>query len=153
MKLTRVMELEEIISSTRDELESLRAKASAPSPSKLDGLPHAAQMSSRVETLTVKIVDTEKELADLREEYAIALIDLAEEIYRRVNGRAATILFEQYVGGKSIPEIAKMMDLSASRVRQLKSDGLKAFEQSTKRGCIQYTPPASTESLRGQETV
>lgn len=51
MKVTRVMELEEIISSTRDELESLRAKATAPSTSKLDGQPHAAQMSSRVEKL------------------------------------------------------------------------------------------------------
>lgn len=131
MKVTRVMELEEIISSTRDELESLRAKATAPSTSKLDGQPHAAQMASRVETLTVKIVDTERRLADLREEYAIAQLYLAEEIYRRVNGRAATILFERYVGGKSIPEIAKMMTLSASRVRQLKSEGLKAFDSST----------------------
>lgn len=131
MKVTRVMELEEIISSTRDELESLRAKATAPSTSKLDGQPHAKATASSVEVLSVKIVDTERRLVDLREEYAIAQLDLAEEIYRRVNGRAAQILFERYVGGKSIPEIAKMMDLTASRVRQLKSDGLKAFEQST----------------------
>lgn len=131
MKVTRVMELEEIISSTSDELERLRAKATAPSPSKLDGLPHAKATASRVETLTVKIVDTERRLADLREEYAIAQLDLAEEIYRRVNGRSAQVLFEQYVGRKSISEIAKMMDLSASRVRQLKSEGLKAFDSST----------------------
>lgn len=152
MKLTSVMELEEKISSTRDELESLRAKASAPSTSKLDGQPHAKTTASRVETLTVKIVDMERRLADLREEYAIALIDLAEEINRRVNGRAAQVLFERYVDMKSIPEIASAMGLTASRVRQLKSDGLKAFEQSTKRGCIQYSP-ALTKSLRGQETA
>lgn len=130
MKLTSVMELEEKISSTRDELESLRAKASAPSTSKLDGQPHAKATASRVETLTVKIVDTERRLVDLREEYAIALIDLAEEIYRRVTGKAATVLFERYVDGKSIPEIAISMDLTASRVRQLKSDGKKQFLQS-----------------------
>lgn len=127
MELTTVLELEEEISATRDEIESLRAKATAPSTSKIDGLGHAAPMASRVETLTVKIVDAERRLENLREEWAIASPKLSAEIVRRVTGKAWRFLFERYVEGKSVSEIADEMSLTASRVRQLIIEGKKQF--------------------------
>lgn len=114
MKLTAVIELDEKIFATQELLDSLRAKTKEAATSKLDGLPHGKATASRVETLTVKIVDTERSLDNLREEYAITMLDLTEEITRRVDGKAATVLHKRYVGMKSIPVIANEMDLSPS---------------------------------------
>ena len=46
----------------------------------LDGLPHGTDIKSRVENITVKILDTEQELIRLREEFLKTAMDINEKI-------------------------------------------------------------------------
>lgn len=131
MKLTRVMELEEKISSTRDELESLRAKATAPSTSKLDGLPRGRATTSRVEMMAIKIEAAERELAAMAAEYQAESARLSHEILSRVwprNSKAGDVLFQRFLLGKSITEIAAEMKCTPSHVSHLTTAGRKILE-------------------------
>lgn len=147
MKLEAVIELEERIFTTEELLENLRAKAKAAGTSKNDGQPHATQTTSRVESLTVKIVATEKELNELIGQYVTISNELVAEIYRRVTGKAAKVLIARYVMNKSFGEIATEMNLSASRISRLHRQGRKDYYGQWS------TPPASTKTLWGQETA
>lgn len=127
MKLETVTELEEKILATEELLETFRVKAKAAGTSKIDGQPHGQATTSRIESLTVKIVDTEKELADLREEYKTTVLNLSRAIDQRVKGRAATVLYFHYVMCEPFAEIANMMSLSQSQISRLHRQGRKEF--------------------------
>lgn len=127
MELTAVIELEEEISTTQAELENLRSKAQAAGVAKIDGQPHGQATTSRVEALAVKIVDTERKLDNLREEYKTSLRNLSRAINQRVKGRAGTVLDFYYIMRLPFAEIASLLGLSVPRISQLHQQGRKAF--------------------------
>lgn len=93
-----------------------------------DGLPHAKSTESRVETVTQKIIDTESELANLREEMLIRIPELAIEIVQKVGGVEARILVQRYCFGEPFKLIAKSMYLSEARVYLLHKNALIKFK-------------------------
>ena len=116
------------IDETCEQLDSLRAIATSPRTSKLKTTPTGKSPStSQVENLTVRIDDLERRLQGLREEKAIAMLDVTAAIGERVTGKAATVLFRHYVNGESFSEIAAEMNLSASQVSRLHCSGVRAF--------------------------
>lgn len=127
MELTALIELEEEISATQAELENLRSKAQAAGVAKIDGQPHGQATTSRVEALAVKIVDTERKLDNLREEYKASLRNLSRAINQRVKGRAAEVLYLYRVMGLPLAEIASLFGLSVPRISQLHRQGRKEF--------------------------
>lgn len=127
MELTAVIELGENILATETELENLRTKAKAAGVAKIDGQPHGQATTSRVESLTVKIVDTERKLDNLREEYKATLHNLSREIDQRVKGRAATVLDFYYIMRLPFAEIASLLGLSVPRISQLHRQGRTEF--------------------------
>ena len=127
MKLSTVFELEEKICATRDELANLKALATA-TTTRLDGLPRAKAVTSRVENYAVKILDCERRLANLREDSAIAQIDLAFAIFKRVTGKAGEVLYQRYILCKSFAEIADSLNCSKSSVYYLHGQGCREYD-------------------------
>ena len=128
MRLSTVFELEEKICATRDELARLKSLATAITP-RLDGLPKAKSLTSRVEALAVKILDCERRLAELVEEKICAQVDLTLEISERLQGDAATVLTLRYANCKTFAEIARAMSLSRPRISVLHKQGLSFFSK------------------------
>lgn len=127
MKLEAANEFEEKILATEELLESLRSQAKAAGTLKIDGQPHATQTTSRVESLTVKIVATEKELNELIGQYVTISNELVAEIYRRVTGKAQQVLFLRYCFGKTPSEIAAELKISRSYLSRLHTQGRQEF--------------------------
>lgn len=127
MKLTVVSVLYQKITSTQEKLERLRTKATEAATSRLDGLPHGTTEKSRTESLAIKITDTERELENLRDEYAAASFQLVSEINQRVSGKASTVLFLHYIMFEPFTEIAAEMKITPSHVSKLHGRGVKQF--------------------------
>ena len=127
MKLSTVMELAEKIRAAQAELERLKSLATA-TTTRLDGLPKAKSITSRVESLTAKIVDCERELNNLVEESACAQIDLTLEISDKVKDAASDVLYQRYILCKPFAEIAAAMHFSERQIYYLHRRGRRAFE-------------------------
>lgn len=127
MKLTVVSVLYQKITSTQAALAFWYQKAKSPPNSSLDGLPHGTKNESRTESMATKIVDTERELENLRDEYAAASFQLVSEINQRVSGKAATVLFRHYVMLEPFTQIAEELELAPSSVSKLHGRGVKQF--------------------------
>ena len=129
MKLESVMEIELRIYERKAEIESLRSSMSA---SRLDGLPRGRAMSSRIEMTVIKIEAAERELAAMAAEYQAESARLSHEIMLRVwprNQKAGDVLFQRFLLGRSITEIAAEMKCSPSYVSRLTTAGRKIFEE------------------------
>lgn len=127
MKLTDVSVLYQKITSTQAALAFLYTKSKSAHTSHLDGLPHGTKNESRTESLATKIVDTERELENLRDEYAAASFQLVSEINQRVSGKASTVLFLHYIMFEPFTEIAAEMKISPSHVSKLHRHGVNQF--------------------------
>lgn len=127
MKLTVVSDLYKKITLKEERLAFLYTKSKSAPKSGLDGLPHGTTETSRTESLATKIVDTEGELENLRDEYAAASFQLVSEINQRVSGKAATVLFRHYVMLEPFTQIAEELELAPSSVSKLHRHGVKQF--------------------------
>lgn len=129
MKFERVMELEQVIHIKKAELEALRSSMSA---SRLDGLPRGRATASRVEMTAIKIEAAERELAAMTAEYQAESARLSHEILSRVwprNRKAGDVLFQRFLLGKSVSEIAAEMKCTPSHVSHLTTAGRKILEE------------------------
>lgn len=128
MKLSAVREIVREIEMTRNQLESLRTAATNIT-TKIDGLPRAKERSSKTETFATLITDAENRLAELCNEYADAAFKLADEITRRVHGKASEVLFWRYCMCKSFSDISAELSYSEPRIFQLHRQGKLEYER------------------------
>ena len=92
----------------------------------LDGMPHAKQLKSRVESLTLKIVEEERELEALREEILIAKSQLTELILNATDKPTVqTLLILRYVECLSFKETARRMKYGLRHIFKLHEKFLK----------------------------
>lgn len=141
MKITTVIELHEMIQAAQMELEELKSLVSSPPTSKFDGLSKVTAVTSRTENYSVKILDYERRLCNLREEKSIAMLDLSAEINRRVQGRkAAEILFRHYVMCEPFAEIAESMSLTKSAVYYFRRKGCREYETARANSVFSASP-------------
>lgn len=127
MKLSTVIELEEKICAARDELARLKSLATAITP-KLDGLPKAKSLSSRVENLAVKILDCENRLAELVEKKICAQVDLTMELAEQLTNNILSVMTLHYVHGKTFAEIGRTIHYSRKQVWTFHKRGLALFK-------------------------
>lgn len=129
MRLSTVQELKAEIEQEQSRLESLRASSTI-IITRLDGLPRPTSQSSRVEGLAVAVIDSERRIAELVDEYAAASIQLLDEIYSRIKNKAArAVLFKRYVLCKQFAEIATELGYSEANVYRLHRRGKNLFER------------------------
>ena len=129
MKLLAVMDMEQEIKFIRNKLVLLRQMATSITPI-IDGLPRKSSVSSKIEKATVQIVDAERRLAELADEYAATTIELSEKIYQRVQGgKMREILFQRYVLCKSFDEIAADMNYDTTHIYRLHKRGKQEYER------------------------
>lgn len=129
MRLSTVQELKAEIEQEQSRLESLRASSTIIT-TRLDGLPRPTSQSSRVEGLAVAVIDSERRISELADEYAAASIQLLDEIYSRIkNSAARAVLFERYVLCKQFAEIATELGYSEANVYRLHRRGKIEFER------------------------
>ncbi|MBR0288638.1 MAG: hypothetical protein IJQ82_06625 [Selenomonadaceae bacterium] len=126
MKLDEVIKLRGEIAACERRLESLREFETAMT-SRLDGLPKATARVSKVEKLALQIVESESCLAQLYAEVDEKARELAEEIFRRVDGMSCTVLFKRYVMCKTFAQIASEMNYSEPNIYYWHRQGVKAF--------------------------
>ena len=92
----------------------------------LDGLPHSSEAKSRVERIALMIVDTERELEDLRGQLPKVQSTLAEVILREVDSPPLqSFLVLRYVEGLSFKETARRMRYTLRHVYRLQEKFLK----------------------------
>lgn len=126
MRLSAVMELEEKISAARAELDRLKALATA-TTTRIDGLPKAKSITSRVESLTAKIVDCERRLAILREALICTQVDLTLELSAQLPSDVANVMILRYVNVMSFTEIANALHYSRGHIHRICKRGLALF--------------------------
>lgn len=128
MKLDEVIKMRGEIAACERRLESLREMQTAMT-SRLDGLPKAKAHVSRVEKVATQIVDTERCLAELNREVDEKASELAEEIFRRVEGMSCAVLFKRYVMCKTFAQIASETNYSEPNIYYWHRKGVKAFSR------------------------
>ena len=124
-ELYKVRELRNRILAMTRHIETLRIAASNLVPV-LDGMPHARNAESRVENLTLKIVESEKELSALREEFDATAAQLADKIkIAPLTMREREVLILRYVACERFRDISFQMNYSDAHVFRLHSDGVE----------------------------
>ena len=128
-ELYKVRELRNKILATTRHSESLRLAATNLVPI-MDGMPHARTSESRVEKLSLKIVECEKELTGLREEFDAAAALLADKIKAApLTPQEREVLILRYVACERFRDISFQMNYSDAHVFRLHSDGVEKILQ------------------------
>jgi len=129
LKLSTVQELKERIETKAAQIEALRGALESVSIPILDGLPKVkSPQTSKIERLTAQIVDVERELENLRGEFAESVVTLTREILERVKGHSAQkVLILRYCAGKSFKEICFELSYSKAHIFRLHQQGVKQF--------------------------
>ena len=118
-ELYKARELRNRILAMARHVESLRISASNLVPV-LDGLPHARQSESRVEKIALKVLESEKELASLREEFDTVAAQLAEKIKNApLSSQEREILILRYVACERFRDISFQTNYSDAHVFHL----------------------------------
>lgn len=126
-ELNRVRDLRTRMRDLERHLQALRLSAANIVPI-IDGLPHSTDIRRRVEMNVVKIVDTERELDQLREEYVNAAIDLEGQINSApLDLQEKTILILRYVACKNFRDIEFELKSNDARVFYLHRTAQKKF--------------------------
>ena len=126
-ELNRARDLRQKIRDLERHLQALRLSVENLVPV-IDGLPHSHEVSRRVEKLAVKIVDAERELDQLREEYVNAAIDLEQKINSApLDLQEKTILILRYVACKNFRDIEFELKSNDARVFYLHRTAQKKF--------------------------
>lgn len=128
MRLSAVMELEEKISAARAELDRLKSLATA-TTTRLDGLPKAKSITSRVESLTAKIVDCERQLDVLVETLICTQVDLTLKLSAQMTGDILNVMILRYVNTMSFTEIANALHYSRGHIYRIYKRGVALFNE------------------------
>lgn len=108
-ELFSVREMKSGIKALEKKLQTLRMSAGNLVPI-IDGLPHATQAKSRVERISLMIVECERELDNLRDRLIKAKSDLADKIMCEVSEPVLqTLLVLRYVECLPFKDIAHRM--------------------------------------------
>jgi len=97
----------------------------------LDGMPRASKKEDRMAMYVARMDALERELAERKETasldrvFAVMVIDKA----LKYKAREREVLWRYYVLGMSVEEIAHMLVLSVSRIRNAKQDGINQVRQ------------------------
>ena len=130
MELKSVKIAAEAVERQRQFVAMLRQSACDPHAPQLDGLPHAKQQSSHVESAVCKVEAAENDLRGLEFDLVEMQISLTAEIFRRVHRRAvAEILCRRYVRLEQFGAIAAEMCLSEPRIYALHRQGVKEYRE------------------------
>lgn len=133
-ELNSVRDLRQRIREQERRLRALRLSVENLTPI-LDGMPHSRSPTSRVEKITVKILEAERELELLRAECANAAEVLTEKISAaNLESQEQTILIMRYVACMNFRDIEFELGLSDARIfflhrnslRKIKADFSKA---------------------------
>jgi len=126
-EMNTVRELNKKIRDLEWRLQALRAEADNIVPI-LDGLPHASATKSRVENLTLKILDSERELDNLREQFISAALELDNKIENTsLNQQEKTVLSLRYVSCMNFQDIWLKLGTSDAKIFYLHRAALKKF--------------------------
>ena len=124
-ELNSVRELKKKIRDVESQLQALRTAAENLVPI-LDGLPHSNEAKSRVEKIALSLVETERELDNLREKIIVVKSQLTDKILREVEDTTyQTLLVLRYVECLSFKETARRMHFSLRYVFKLHDKILK----------------------------
>ena len=135
MELVSVKIAAEAVDRQRQFVETLRHVSCDPHAPLIDGLPHAHQQTSRVESAVCKIEEAENDLRGLEFDLVEKQIALTAEIFRRVHRRAvAEILCRRYVRLEQFGAIAAEMCLSEPRIYALHRQGVKEYKSAPTTG-------------------
>ena len=128
MKLDCVKEIREKILALEDKLSDLRDVQGSIATTHIDGLPKAKKLDSSVERIVARIAETQDLIDSLQVELAGVMIDLSDEISRRVkSSRARKILHRRYVCCDMFKEIAVDLRLSQNEVFYYHRKACKEF--------------------------
>jgi len=126
-ELNSVRELNKQIRRQEQYLQALRLSAENLVPI-LDGLPHSNVAKSRVEKSVLMIIESERELENLRAQLDRASEDLPARIHDEVSDvQERTVLLLRYVACMRFRDIAFQLEMSERRVFQIHHDALKSF--------------------------
>ena len=115
--LNCVRELNKSIRDRERHLYKLRLSVENLTPI-LDGLPHASEAKSRVERLALNIVEVERDLDSLREQFQQEQSRLVNIIMREVDEPILqTLLILRYVECLSFNEIARRLQFSLRSIK------------------------------------
>ncbi len=118
-ELNRVRDLHGRIRDTEKFLATLRKRAEDLTP-KLDGMPHAQTIQSKVELLALDIVEKCNELNSLHEQIIDVTAHLTEQLCHDVpEPNQRTVMILRYVSCLRFRDIALAMELSERKVFEL----------------------------------
>ena len=124
-ELNIVRELKKQIRDLERHLQALRLSAENLVPI-LDGLPHSNSAKSRVEKIALMIIESERELENLRAQLDRASEELPARIHDEVSDvQERTLLLLRYVACMRFRDIAFQLERSEARVFQIHHDVLK----------------------------
>ena len=94
----------------------------------LDGLPHSKEIKSRVEKIALSIAEKETELANFREQFIKAALDLNNKIENApLTSQEKTVLSLRYVSCMTFRDIWLNLETSDAKVFYLHRSALKKF--------------------------
>lgn len=115
-ELNAAREIFKAIRAGESDLETLRLTATKLVPLR-DGMPKAQNLESRVEEITVMILECERELTQLKEKLIEVTGELARKIAREnLTPQERRVIFLRYVACQNFRDIAFDMDISDARV-------------------------------------
>lgn len=124
-ELYKARELRNRILALMRHTESLRLSASNLVPV-LDGMPHARNATSRVEKISLNIIESENELEVLREEFDTVAAQLADKIkIAPLSPQEREVLILRYVACERFRDISFQMHYSDAHVFRLHSEGVE----------------------------
>lgn len=125
-ELSAALEIRRQIEMETARIEDLRLCAESVGGSKLDDMPKATPMTSKTEKLTVKIMESEERLNQLRAELAEASGQLAERLSNELNGSSLmlSVLLRRYVAGLSITAISRQMHFTRDYILKVHNRGV-----------------------------
>ena len=125
-RLNRVRNLREVQRQKENRLRLIKESLQSIIPIR-DGQPHANKHTPKIEELTIKQIDLEREIAELAAQIETAGLELLGEIICNINltDKEHEVLVRRYVFCSRFRDIQFMMKLSDARVFAIHSDAVK----------------------------
>lgn len=130
--LRLIKKLDLLIRDTEGEKEVLRTLAEKVTQEN-DGMPHATGTSDKVGNIAVKLVMKDQELDDLIDLFVELRSEIVDQL-RKLPTNEYKVLYDFYVAGKRLFDIADEQDCSVDWIKKLKWRGLskvKVIESET----------------------
>ena len=124
-KLKSVLVLREALEREKYQVKTLR-ECETNLTAMLDGLPHAAPLDSRIERFTLRIMETEKKIADLTAALVSKSALLSSALSAEIkDSLTLSVMTLRYVGCLSLSAIAERLNFSARYINRIHARGMK----------------------------